>query len=220
MAQQEVLDPRRGHLTTTGSPSPSYKAFIEAIKTDATRRDYLKGLKYFMEFCKFTPGDYDALLQNNDSKIIQSRIIDFVIYCKNVRELSPAAIEMYIAAIKKFYVQNDILLNWDKINSYKPERCRVVEDAAYTRDQIQKMLSVCGDIRDKALVLLLASTGMRIGAVSKLRLKDVTPIDLEALLPQGGLYQVTVYKKARQQYICYTTNEARASIDQYLANNH
>jgi integrase len=201
LAQQEVLDPRRGHLTTTGSPSPSYKAFIEAIKTDATRRDYLKGLKYFMEFCKFTPGDYDALLQNNDSKIIQSR-------------------KMYIAAIKKFYVQNDILLNWDKINSYKPERCRVVEDAAYTRDQIQKMLSVCGDIRDKALVLLLASTGMRIGAVSKLRLKDVTPIDLEALLPQGGLYQVTVYKKARQQYICYTTNEARASIDQYLANNH
>ena len=204
-------------ITTLGSPdarvSPSYKAFIEAIKTDATRKDYLKGLKYFMEFCRITPGDYESLLQNNDNKLIQARIIDFIIYCKNVRELSPAAIEMYVFAIKKFYVQNDIVtLNWSKINSYKPERCRVVDDVAYTREQIAAMISVAGDLRDKAILLLLASTGMRIGAVSKLRLKDIQSIEITG----DPLFQITVYKKAKQQYICYTTNEAHNAISQYL----
>jgi integrase len=47
----------------------------------------------------------------------------------------------------------------------------VVEDDAYTHGQINRMVDVA-DLRDKAIVLLMASTGMRIGAVPKLRLKD------------------------------------------------
>jgi hypothetical protein len=43
MAQQEGIV----------SLSP-YEAYIQSIKTDATRTDYLKALNYFMQFCKFT----------------------------------------------------------------------------------------------------------------------------------------------------------------------
>jgi integrase len=132
-----------------------------------------------------------------------------------VRELSPAAIDLYLAAIKKFYIQNDILtINWKKVNSYKPEFSRVVDDVAYTREQIQMMLSMCGDIRDKAILLLLASTGMRIGSVPKLRLKDLVAIDV--FDGQERIYQLTVYRKSKQSYITYCTMEARQTIDQYL----
>jgi integrase len=193
--------------------SPSYRQFIESIKTDATKADYLKGLKAFMQFLRVKTHDYDALLFDDNVKVIQSHIVDFIICCKNVRELSPAAIDMYTAAIKKFYVQNDILLNWKKINSYKPEFCRVVEDVAYSREQIAIMVAVAGDLRDKAILLLLASTGIRIGAVPKLRLKDVVPIDI---VSRQKIYQVTVYKKAKQQYICYTTFEAYDAISAYI----
>jgi integrase len=106
-----------------------------------------------------------------------------------------------------------VTINWDKVNSYKPEWCRVVEDEAYTRDQIQKMVSMCGDIRDKALVLLLASTGMRVGAVIKLRLKDLQPVKISDGLQ---IYQITVYKKAKHSYITYCTFEAREAIDAYI----
>jgi integrase len=219
LATQEVLtpDPAVGMKEVNSS---SYIQFIESIKTEATRTDYLKGLKYFMEFCRITPGDYDSLLQNNDSKIIQSRIIDFIIYCKNVRELSPASIDSYIAAIKKFYIQNDILtINWKKINSYKPEFQNVVDnDQAYTKEQIQMMLSMCSDLRDKAILLLLASTGMRIGAVPRLRLNDLQTVDGKSFPHIGDTYifQVTVYRKSKQQYICYTTFEAHDAISAYL----
>lgn len=155
--------------------------------------------------------DYDSLFFDYDVKVIQSRIIDFIIYCKNTRGLSPAAINLYTAALKKWYIQNDILtINWAKVNSYKPEFSRVVEDEAYTREQIQKMVSIC-DLRDKALVLLLASTGCRIGSVPKLRLKDLVPID------EYDIYQITIYKKAKQQYISYCTPEARTAIDAYIS---
>jgi hypothetical protein len=60
---------------------------------------------------------------------------------------------------------------WKKIYAYQSEFCKVVEDDAYTHGQINRMVDVA-DLRDKAIVLLMASTGMRIGAVPKLRLKD------------------------------------------------
>ena len=197
------------YSTTILSP---YQAFIESLKTEATRTNYIRGLNYFMQFCSIRPGDYNALLQNNDSKLIQLRIIDFIIHCK-ARKLSPASIDMYIASLKKFYIQNDILtVNWKKVNSYKPEFCNVIEDEAYTRDQLAYMISMA-DIRDKAILLLLASTGCRIGSVPKLRLKDIKPIEIPGI---GIIYQVTIYKKAKQQYISYTTPEAYQAISAYV----
>jgi len=49
-----------------------------------------------------------------------------------------------------------------------------------------------------------------VGGLPELRLKDLSP------LPKYGIYQITVYKKTRKQYITFCTPEARAMIDQYL----
>jgi integrase len=67
------------------------------------------------------------------------------------------------------------------------------------------------DLRDKAIILLMASTGMRLGAVPPLKIKDLTEIN-----HYGGLYQIDVYKKYKEQYISYCTPEARKTIDDYL----
>jgi integrase len=101
-------------------------------------------------------------------------------------------------------------LNWKKINAFQGEFYRVVEDRAYTHEEIKKMVDVA-DLRDKAIILLMASSGMRLGAVPPLKIKDLTEIN-----NFGGLYQIEVYKKYKEQYTTYCTPEARKAIDDYL----
>jgi integrase len=62
----------------------------------------------------------------------------------------------------------------------------------------------------KVVILLLASTGMRIGAVPALKIRNLKKVE------EYGLYQITVYEKAKEQYTTFCTPECTKNIDSYL----
>jgi integrase len=67
------------------------------------------------------------------------------------------------------------------------------------------------DERTRVIVLLLASTGMRIGAVSDIRLADLTEI------PDYNLYKIMVYSNSPpDRYYTFCTPECKQAIDNYL----
>jgi integrase len=71
---------------------------------------------------------------------------------------------------------NDIVtLNWRKIKSYQGEHVKVAEDRPYNHNEIQTLLSHA-TFRNKAIILLMSSTGLRLGAVPSLRIKDLEPL--------------------------------------------
>ena len=72
-----------------------------------------------------------------------------------------------------FYAMNDITLNRKKIGRYVPVNIRKHNDRTYTREEVTRLLEFC-DLRDRSIVLLFASTGMRIGAIPDLRLEHLT----------------------------------------------
>ena len=181
----------------------AYRNFIQSIRSAATKKDYIMSLTYFMRYLKID--DYEQLLK--EPALIQSNIIDYIIYCREDRKLAPNSIRLHVAGIKRFYDMNDVVINWKKVFMYQPEIYKVVDDTAYSSEQI-KILVDNADMRDKAVILLLASTGMRAGALPKLRLKDLTEVE--------NLYKIRVYKHTHEQYYCYCTHEARQSIDLYL----
>jgi integrase len=80
------------------------------------------------------------------------------------KNLAPATVSTQIAALHHFYEMNDVELKWNKIKSFKDEFHNVVEDRPYTREEI-KLLVDRADLRNKAIILLLASSGIRVGAV-------------------------------------------------------
>jgi len=49
----------------------------------------------------------------------------------------------------------------------------VAEDRSYTREEIHTLVEKADPLRDRAIVLLMASSGMRIGAVAELKIKDL-----------------------------------------------
>jgi integrase len=163
-----------------------------------------------MDYLKIDREDY-AALTTDEPLMIQSRIIDYIIYCRDVKRLAPGTIHTDAAAIKHFYNMNDIELKWKKIHSFEGEYYRVIDDRGYTHEEIKKMVDNA-NIRDKALLLLLASTGMRLSAIPPLTIKDLTPIAIDTL----NLYQIEVYKKYKERYITYCTPECRQAIDNYL----
>jgi site-specific recombinase XerD len=92
--------------------SQVYHNFIHSLSSEATKEDYSKSIRYLMEYLHVT--DYEELI-TKDVKVIQKNIIDFLIYCKEIRKVSPATIHSYLYAIKRFYDMNDIVPNWKKI---------------------------------------------------------------------------------------------------------
>lgn len=71
---------------------------------------------------------------------------------------------------------NDIRINERKIDKFLGERTCKIKDRAYTHEVIKKLIDAA-DIRVKIIILLMASTGMRVGAVSNIQLKHLEEIE-------------------------------------------
>ena len=106
--------------------------------------------------------DYDKLLEK-DPKIIQMDIIRFItIFSKKI---APATLSLYVGAIRKFYIMNDITnLNWKKIRSFEPQREKVVEDRPYNHSEIKSLIDRAS-LRNKCIILLMTSSGIRVGGI-------------------------------------------------------
>lgn len=161
-----------------------------------------------MSYLRIPLGEYNKLLEM-DSRITQANIIDYIAFLRKSK--SSASVMMYLAAIRKFYMMNDISLNWDRIHSYQGEHEKVAEDRPYTHSEVQRMISHTS-IRNRAIILTLWSSGMRVGAIPPLRLNDLEPIE------KYSISKITVYAKSkRSSYRTYCSPECKVAIDQYLS---
>jgi hypothetical protein len=102
----------------------------------------------------------DQLLETNNPKIIEAKLIDYIMSLRN-DGLSYATMKHMLAPILTFYQINDILLNRKKIARYFGECKRVVRDKAYTTEQIQTALQNA-DQRMRMIILLLTWIGNKL----------------------------------------------------------
>jgi integrase len=201
MFRDKVFEP-----TLTGF---SYRIFIEGLKSAVTKAAYTFALQKYMKYLKIDSPD-DLLKYQDNPKFIQNQIIDYLIYLKNPPvSLRYATRSQYLAAIMTYYDLNEVILNKKKIYRYLGEEEKPIENRGYTRQEIAKMLEVC-DERVKALILLLASTGIRIRAIIDIKLEDLTSIS------DHDLYRLQVYSDSKQSYPVFITPEASKAINTYL----
>jgi integrase len=77
-----------------------------------------------------------------------------------------------------------------------------------------QILNSASDLREKTIILLLASTGMRAGALNTLTLGSLEKTEVE--YHSSHIYKIIVYEQDKENYYCFTTFECAAMIDQYL----
>lgn len=189
-------------------PSLAFRNFSLTCRSTSTRAGYASALHHFMDYLKLDNSDYNRLL-DRDPKHIEMDISQYILHMQE-KGLASATVNMYLAAVRKFYIMNRITLNWEWIRSFKEEHERRVEDRPYTHSEIATLLKNTS-IRNRAIILLMASSGPRVGAIPLVRIKDLEPID------KYGIYKITYYPKSKNdRYYTFCTPEARSEIDSYL----
>jgi integrase len=160
-----------------------------------------------MNYIKVT--EVDSLLEINSPKVIESQLIDYIMSLRN-DGIAYSTIKYLLAPIFTFYQLNDFTLNKKKVFRYLGEYKRVIKDKTYTTEQIRQALQNA-DQRMRMIILLLASTACRIGALPALTLGDLTKI------PDHGLYKITFYEGTNNEYYTFCTREAaQTGIEPYL----
>ena len=194
-------------IITNNNQTDAYRNFVNSLDSQASRKVYLQTFPYFIKFCQVD--SYEAMLEI-PIRQLESKIRDYLIYLREDRKVSAATISLYLASITHFYEMNDVSINWKRLNRFKGKsRKCAIEDVPYNKDQIKALIDRAS-LRDRCMILLMASAGLRRGALTTLRLQDLQFID------KFSLYKITVYKQEQEQYVTYCTPECAKLIDQYL----
>lgn len=187
--------------------SAAYVQFVNSLRSKETKIHYTNWLTDFLNFLNIS---CDKVLDFQANQL-QLELINYIMDMRDNRKLSPSSIRSHISAIQTFLVINDFSsINWTKVKKFVGEFYKVADDRPYTRDEIKRLVDEAHSLRDKAIVLLLSSSGLRVGGLVSLQLKHLIPND------KYGIYQIDVYKKSREAYTTFCTPETRAAIDLYL----
>jgi integrase len=125
---------------------------------------------------------------------------------------SPSAIRTDISAAKSFLDWCRVDVDWNRVHDELPRMRRVMDQRLPTIQEVQKVLQVA-DPREKAMILLLASSGMRIGALARLKVGDVQA----RRVSNARIGEVRAYNTKRQRwYTTYCSDEALEAINRYI----
>jgi integrase len=195
-------------LISSTSSKIAFSNFINSIKSPETKEKYSYNFLKYTEYLKIERDNISDLLQK-DVRIIQSDIIEYIMKLRD-EGYSYSSINVKLAAIFLFYEMNNIVLNKKKISRYVGEHEKTVKDHAYSREQIKRIIDAC-DLKYKVVVLLMPSSGCRIGAIPNLRLSALKYIE------KYQLYQITFYEHSKNDaYYSFCTPECGKYINEYL----
>ena len=182
--------------------TPELELLLESCKSEDTKKQYAFCIKKYFDFLDGKDKGNFKLPKDRNRKEIEDNIIEYIIFLKK-QGMSYCGISNYIVPVKSFYAINDITLNVKKLAKFMPENRRMRTDRAYTHEEISKILEI-SDERMRVIILLLASTGIRVGSVPNLLLGNLQNTKL------------TVYENSSEQYFTFITPECKKAIDLYL----
>lgn len=177
--------------------------FVQSLKSPYTQKTYTYELN---RFCKTLGVDYDKLLSLG-TKDIEMKLIEYLIGMRQAGK-SYHTCQLAFSAVKHFLSINDVVINKEKVAKFLGENVKTVQDRAYTTDEISQLLTKC-DERKRVMILLMASGGMRIGALAGLKLKHLEK-------RSEGYYKLSIYHGTRSQYTTFCSVECALAIDSYL----
>ena len=142
--------------------------------------------------------------------------------------MSPTSINANFAPLQKLFVANDVALPWQRIRDTFPEMV-MYETRGWTRDEIRKMLRHARGAVDRAIILVMASSGVRIGGM-ELKWSHIIPFyyDGKDLHEGNGVLEedaskpiacamLCVYASSFAEYAAFITPEAYEAVQDYRA---
>lgn len=198
--------------------------FQQAIQNPLTRKNYQNRLALFLDKIGV---DGSTLQERARRFVLKSKedsgewatfqITQYINFQKSradKKEISESTIPNYFKPIKLFCVENNVLLNWKKIARRIPSGRKYANDRAPTIEEIKKILSY-PDRRIKPAVLIMLSSGARVGMFDYLKYGDIVPIKNE--LDEVIAAKIKIYAGCKEEYQSFISPEAYEAVDQYVS---
>jgi integrase len=215
-------------MENKNDPQHPIAIFLSMLGSKESKRQYPQRLQVFFNFLKIEGNDIweqslvfierfkkKSLYEEEDHEL-ERQLILFINYQKERIEkegISPSTIPNYFKAAKLF-CQSSHLSNkveWKLVSKALPRAFNSAEDRAPTLEEIQKLLRY-PDKRIKPLVLILVSSGIRIGAFETLKWKHIMPI----ASTNNEVAKILVYPGDREQYYSFLTPEAYSAVKDWM----
>jgi integrase len=196
------------------SEGKSVTEFLKGFRSDATRETYHKKLRYFLDWLGISADEFLEKSKKN-RPWAEKQIISYIEARK--KEVSGSTIRQLRDALKHFYEMNDVEngVNWAKIVKMMPRVKRIGSDRAPTAEEIKKIIEN-SDLRMKCIVLLMCSSGIRVGAFDYLTWRDVEPMTREEKGEEKVVAaKLTVYRGEPEQYSSFITPECYKALLEY-----
>ncbi len=178
--------------------------FDESIKSKYTKKNYTIHLNQFKKFARVNSANE---LLHIPQERLQIMLEDYLMELKRVT--SPNSIPSKFQGIKHFCVMNRININWDIIYKMYPQRQKTQSLRSYTSVEILQILSHTKNLRDKAIIHFLASTGARIGVFDhEMKIKHVKKMP-------GYCTAVRLYPGEVEEYWIFLTPQASKVLNSY-----
>ncbi len=182
--------------------------FEEYITNKETRRLYTESFERFLRHFNLTDPSYLLTQSKEETFDILKKYILFQRQRAEQGQIKAVSIRISLAGIVHFYTYNDVVVNWKKLYKLIPQNTKAGGDKAYSKEQLQAMLNGTYKMRNRFLVLFMASTGARVGALHELKLKHLSPIE--------DCHYVVLYNDEKEEYVSFTTPECSRLYEQYL----
>ena len=179
-----------------GSP---FSDFIASRRSQSTRLMYEEGIK-------LSTGDPEEFLKlaRADRRLAEDRLIGFIMSKRD--KVKGVTISNYVAPVRSFLEDQDVHLNWKRVNQTIPPKKRVSSDRPPGLEELRKAL-LNATLREKMVLLVMASSGIRVGAWGWLQVGDVE---------FGTPTRIRVYRGEPEEYSAFITPEAEEAVRAYL----
>lgn len=199
--------------------------FLSLLGSPESKRQYPRRLQLFFDFIKLEGNlieqsiSFTEKYKNQDGEELEKHLILFAGYQKErvlKKEISPSTVPNYFKAVKLFCEANRIGRNisWKIVSKSIPKGFSFADDRAPTLLEIQRLLEV-PERRIKPLVLILVSSGIRIGVFEDLKWKHITPL-YNSESSEIIAAKILAYPGDREQYYSFLTPEAYNAVKEWM----
>jgi integrase len=197
--------------TNTSLQRMRERMVVREEKSAETFRRYLDGVKNLQLFMKASSPD--ALLTVVSESKDLTAVLDSWVASLQKAEKRPNNIKSMIMGVKKFLFSNRVNgVEWSFIG--RPKVSVQLRDRIPSTEELRLILSNNTTLRDKALFMTAACSGLRIGTLATLNIGDLTPYENTAFITvRGGKGRKLSEGKEYQSWV---TSETYTAIQEYF----
>ena len=188
-------------------------SYLRVYKTSSTKSPQTAtyALHLFSKYAEMQPDKIVKIAEReNGTKKIKKLMEDFIAYYRSVG-WSPGYTRVVISWIETWLKCNEIYV----AKATRPRFYSVSPDRAPTPEELEKMIELA-DVKQKAIIAFLATSGIRVGTLAKLKYKHIKHDFEKGTTPCAVYVPAEITKGKYADYITFINEETVKYLKTYF----